>query len=85
MTDKAESGRYLRQLKWRERNPEKVWAHVALKSALRRGLVIQRPCEVCGDQHSEAHHPDYSRPAHVMWLCRKHHKAEHRRLRAEAS
>ena len=29
-----------RQARWRSRNPEKVWCHVVLKSALRRGLVV---------------------------------------------
>lgn len=77
--------KHLRQKKWKDRNPEKVWAHVALKSAMRRGLVIQRPCLVCGDQKSEAHHPDYSRPAYVVWLCRQCHKDEHKRIRCEAA
>lgn len=75
--------RYSRQARWRDRNPQAVWAHVALKSALRRGLVVQRPCEVCGSPDSEAHHPDYTRPALVQWLCRRHHTAEHRRLKCE--
>jgi hypothetical protein len=70
--------KHQRQARWRERNPMKVWAQAALRSAVTRGLVEPRPCEVCGDPNSEAHHPDYSRPAAVRWLCRKHHKAEHR-------
>lgn len=79
------TNRYLRQLHWRKRNPEKVWCHVALKSAMRRGLVTKQPCCVCGDPHSEAHHPDYTRPAMVEWLCRACHKAEHRRLKARVA
>ena len=77
------SPKYARQAKWRDRNPEAVWAHVALKSAVRRGIVTPQPCRVCGAEPAEAHHPDYSRPAHVEWYCRAHHKAEHSRLRAE--
>lgn len=74
-----------RQERWRQRNPHAAWAQSALRSAVRRGLVSQQPCEACGDQKSEAHHPDYSRPALVVWLCRKCHKAEHRRLKCEAA
>jgi hypothetical protein len=42
-------------------------------------------CEDCGDPDTEAHHPDYDRPMVVRWLCRKCHKAEHRRLKCEAA
>ncbi len=74
-----------RQKRWRERNPLAAWAHVALQSAIRRGLISRQPCEECGDPQTDAHHPDYTRPAHVQWLCRKHHKEEHRRIRCEAA
>jgi hypothetical protein len=74
--------KYTRQARWRERNPKAVWAHVALKSAMRRGLIEPQPCEVCGAA-AEGHHDDYDRPMVVRWFCRRHHKAEHRRLRAE--
>lgn len=74
-----------RQAKWRAGNPQATWAHQCLRSALRRGLVIQQPCKVCGDPNTEAHHPDYDRPMDVDWLCRPHHKAEHRRLKCEAA
>ena len=69
------------QARWRSRNPEKVWCHIALKSALCRGLVIKQPCQNCGSENSEAHHPDYRMPAVVELLCRPCHKREPRRLR----
>lgn len=75
--------KFLSQAKWRERNPQKVWAQAALRSALKRGLLAQQPCCVCGSAESEAHHPDYDRPMVVEWYCRLHHKAEHARLKAE--
>ena len=31
-------------------------------------------CEVEGERH----HPDYSKPLDIVWLCRKHHKELHR-------
>lgn len=72
------------QERWARANPQAVWAHQALRSALKRGLVIQEPCRVCGALEAEAHHPDYDRPLHVTWLCRLHHRREHSRLKCEA-
>lgn len=67
------------QAAWRERNPKKTWAHAALRSGVRRGLVTPQPCEVCGDETSEGHHDDYDKPLEVRWLCRRHHKRLHAR------
>ena len=67
------------QEKWRERNPVAAWAHSALRSALKRGLVEAHPCEDCGATPAEAHHADYERPLRVEWLCRRCHKQRHRK------
>jgi hypothetical protein len=74
-----------RQAKWREKHPLKRWAHVATASALRRGLLERQRCEIegCGEENTDAHHDDYTRPMSVRWLCRKHHKAEHVRLKLQ--
>jgi len=71
------------QAKWNKANPLALWAHAALRSALRKGLIEKEPCAVCGDPNSEAHHdPEaYDQPLAVTWLCRLHHKREHGRLR----
>ena len=76
--------KYPNQHKWRQNHPKQTWAHQCLRSALKRGLVAQQPCEHCGAENSEAHHPDYDKPMAVQWLCRKCHKAEHARLKCEA-
>jgi hypothetical protein len=76
---------YARQAKWRDRNPKAVWAQSALRAAVKRGLIQPQPCEVCGAVEAEGHHRDYDRPADVVWLCRKHHKAEHRRLQQKGN
>ncbi len=78
MTNGAER-QLTRQERWRQRNPKAAWAHSCLQSALRRGLVNRQPCVVCGHPKTDGHHPDYSRPADVVWLCRRHHKAAHKR------
>ncbi|OWK20737.1 hypothetical protein AJ88_26180 [Mesorhizobium amorphae CCBAU 01583] len=66
-------------------NPKAIWAQQALRSALKRGLIIQMPCKECGALDAEAHHPDYDRPLDVDWLCRLHHRREHLRLKCEAA
>jgi hypothetical protein len=57
-----------------ERFPEKIEARRQVMLAIKKGLLIRRPCEVCGCVKSEAHHPDHSRPLEVVWLCRPHHR-----------
>jgi hypothetical protein len=52
----------------------KTWA------AIKSGRLIRQPCQVCGATKSEGHHPDYSDPLNVLWLCRAHHVQEHMRL-----
>jgi hypothetical protein len=37
---------------------------------------------VCGTWMVEAHHPDYSSPLDVVWLCRRHHTDLHMRQAA---
>lgn len=63
--------------------PEKYAARKKLMHAVERGKIIKQPCTICGNQKSEAHHPDYSKPLDVVWLCRKHHVEEHNRLKGK--
>lgn len=49
----------------------------AVNNAIRDGKLIPEPCFICGAK-AQAHHPDYSRPLSVTWLCPSHHKAAHR-------
>jgi hypothetical protein len=83
VTDEVQKAPYAAQAKWRERNPKAVWAQAALRAAIKRGIVEPQPCVVCGDPKAEGHHRDYDKPAEVVWLCRRHHRAEHRAMRAE--
>ncbi len=66
--------------KWEAKNREKVKIHRKINNLIRDKKLERKPCIVCGDKKSDAHHPDYSKPLEVMWLCRLHHKAEHSRL-----
>lgn len=62
----------------RSREPHKAAASRAVQAAVKAGKIAKLPCEVCGAAKSEAHHPDYSKPLDVVWLCRKHHADAHR-------
>ena len=59
------------------KSPEKVKARTALSNAVRDGRIERLPCEQCGCEKSEAHHPDYSKPLDVEWLCRPCHAKAH--------
>lgn|SRR3990167_3905961 len=64
--------------KWRKKNPEKQKAHVKLNYAIRTGKIIKSPCVECGDAYRiQGHHPDYSKPLEVIWVCSIHHKDLH--------
>jgi hypothetical protein len=62
---------------WRKNSPEKKAAHSSLEVAVKSGAVQRSPCHICGAQVAEGHHPDYSRPRDVVWLCRLHHMQLH--------
>jgi hypothetical protein len=49
----------------------------------RRGLLKQEPCQRCGDADSQMHHPDYTKPLLVEWLCRQCHLGLHATERNE--
>ena len=69
---------------WVERNPQKRAAQVAVANAMRNGeLSRQTRCSRCTTVGpTEAHHPDYSQPLHVLWLCDRCHKEVHKEERA---
>lgn len=59
--------------KWKEKNPEKREAHYQVLRAIKKGLLIRKPCLKCGVKKVHAHHEDYSKPLEVLWLCPIHH------------
>ena len=50
-------------------------------------LIKPDHCDRCGKKAKriEGHHGNYSRPLEVDWLCLRCHRAEHKRLRKEAT
>lgn len=65
---------------YRSRTPLARKAHNATGNAIRDGrLVRPNACSQCGKTcKPEAHHPDYSKPFDVIWLCRSCHCRLHR-------
>jgi hypothetical protein len=66
-------------LKKRAENPDAYAARAQVNNGLRAGKISKKPCEVCGEPKSQAHHYDYSRPLDVVWLCPKHHAEAHKK------
>jgi hypothetical protein len=45
------------------------------------GVIKKLGCANCGDNKAEAHHSNYNYPERVVWLCRKHHRLIHNKLK----
>ena len=63
--------------KWIKKNPIKRAAHLIVSSAIKKGLLTKRPCEMCGCDVVNAHHDDYLKALDVRWLCDIHHAEWH--------
>ena len=76
----------LRDKRYRDTNPEKTrlqrnvkWA---VSQAVRRG-ILRKPtrCQWCNKKRKlQAHHPNYSKPLTVIWLCAFCHMSHHHRI-----
>lgn len=56
----------------------KIKARKLLLNAVKSGKITKQDCAIpdCTSE-TEAHHPDYSKPLEVIWLCKKHHMELH--------
>ncbi len=69
------------KLEYRKKHsPEKLKARSLLQLAAKTGKVIRGKCVECGEKKTHGHHPDYSKPLDVIWLCQPHHQALHNRI-----
>jgi hypothetical protein len=68
-----------KSIRWRAKNPDKILVHRIVENAVRKGLLIKpKTCSTIGcNKPPVAHHPDYSKPLDVIWLCPEHHAKEH--------
>lgn len=63
-----------------QKNKHKYAARRMIQKLIKLGVIIREPCNMCGsDTNLRGHHPDYSKPAFVIWLCQKHHSEVHRK------
>lgn len=76
-TEAFKESRRKSSAKWVKNNYKKYRAHFKLRDAILRGDIKRKPCEVCGEEKSDGHHEDYSKPLEIMWLCHKHHEEHH--------
>lgn len=60
---------------------QRIAANGLINMRNRRGAFkTPKRCMKCGDQKRlDSHHPDYSKPNEVVWLCRSCHMLAHRR------
>jgi len=58
------------------KDPIKVSARERARAALKGGKIIKQKC-FCGEEKTEMHHPDYSQPLQVVFLCPLHHARLH--------
>ncbi len=66
-------------MRWSAKHPERRRANILVGNAVRDGRLMAWPvCAVpeCANR-PQGHHPDYSRPLDVVWLCPSHHEAAH--------
>jgi hypothetical protein len=69
------------QKNYRLKYPEKILARLLLKQAVDDGKIEKKNCQECGSDKTRGHHPDYSKPLEVIWLCQKHHQRLHQLLK----
>ena len=58
-------------------------ARYLANNARRDGKLIPEPCK-CGCDHVEMHHPDYTKPLDIVWICHDCHLELHENERKEA-
>jgi hypothetical protein len=67
-----------------KRNPMEQLKDTARRKAaeaIARGELVRQPCRKCGAFPTHGHHPDYSRPLDVIWLCPTCHLRTHNQIR----
>ncbi|RWA73414.1 MAG: hypothetical protein EOQ28_14825 [Mesorhizobium sp.] len=75
--------RWRSQRAWNRSNPVARRAHNLVAQAIKKGQIILQPCQECGEQRVDCHHPDPSDPLRIEFLCRLHHRRLHSRLRKQ--
>lgn len=80
MSDEGKVARFkanLRLKKYRKNNSVKDRCREKTKRAIYSGKLVRKPCERCGAEYAHGHHPDYSKPLEIVWLCSACRGLEH--------
>ena len=70
---------YHTEYKWKKNNRIKVNAERLIQNYIKNGKMKRQPCVICGKKNGLGHHPDYSKPIEVIFLCPLHHKEIHKK------
>lgn len=78
-TEASKNSIFKARKKYIENNAIKYAAHIKFRNAIKSKKIIPWPiCSIPECEHKpEAHHPDYSNPLGVVWLCKFHHVETH--------
>lgn len=65
--------------RYEKKNNLQRFAHLSVRAAILCGILVRpKKCSDCGKRcHPHAHHPDYSKPLDVLWLCHACHVEAH--------
>jgi hypothetical protein len=69
--------------RWRMEDKRRTRCHNAVSRAVRSGAIEVKPCIICGNGRSYAHHESYDRPLDVVFYCQVHHKERHKQMAIE--
>ena len=69
--------------KYYKKYPERKKAQEIFNREIKKGKIKRQSCVICGKPNAYGHHPDYSKPLEVIWLCQKHHKRLHSFLKSK--
>ena len=79
-TPEGKAKRVVLARKWKRANKIKENAHKAVARAIKSN-ILNKPsnCTKCDStEHIQGHHPDYTKPLEVVWLCRECHLNHHK-------
>ena len=66
--------------KWYKKNKKKHIERTLICNKARYAHPDRKKCSIKGCNNlGERHHPDYSKPKEIIWLCKKHHEIIHQK------
>lgn len=73
--------------RWNKINSLKRKAHLTIGNGITAGKIVKPDaCVDCGANGIiHGHHPDYSKPLEVEWLCEPCHRTRHKHLQPKAN